>query len=210
MFLLLVKHFLYLLDLCLHPFPKFWFILQSLLFAGKTGQLMYNNESRTCSNTIAVVQPPSHVQLCDSTDCSTSGSPFLHYLLEFDQIHVHWVGDAISNHLIFCHALLLLLSIFPSIRVFSNELALHIRWYFSFRISPSMVIQGWFPLELTGLISFQSTELSGVFSSTTIWKHEFFGAQPSSWSNSHIHTWLLKNHSSNDTGLCNKSDISAF
>ena len=52
-------------------------------------------------------------------------------------------------------------------------------------------IQGWFPLELTSLISFLSKGLSRVFSSTTVWKHQFFGAQPSLWSNSHIHTWLL-------------------
>ena len=63
-----------------------------------------------------------------------------------------------SNHLIFCCALLLLPSIFLSIEVFSNELALHIRWLkcWSFSISPSNDIQGWFPLELTSLISLQS------------------------------------------------------
>ena len=55
-----------------------------------------------------------------------------------------------------------------------------------------MNIQGWFPLGLTGLISFLSKELSRVFSSTTVWKHQFFGAQPSLWSSSHIHTWLLE------------------
>ena len=55
-----------------------------------------------------------------------------------------------------------------------------------------MNIQDWFPLGLTSLFSFQSKGLSRVFSSTTIWKHQFFGAQPSLWSNSHIHTWLLK------------------
>ena len=54
-----------------------------------------------------------------------------------------------------------------------------------------MNIQGWFPLGLTGLISLLSKELSRVFSSTTIWKHQFFGAQPSLWSNSHFHAWLL-------------------
>ena len=63
----------------------------------------------------------------------------------------------LSNHLILCHPLLLLPSIFPSIRVFSSELALCIRWpgywNFSFSISPSVNIQGWFPLGLTGLIS---------------------------------------------------------
>ena len=50
-------------------------------------------------------------------------------------------------------------------------------------------IQGWFPLGFTGLISLQSKGLSRVFSSTTIQKHQFFGTQPSLWSNSHIHTW---------------------
>ena len=54
-----------------------------------------------------------------------------------------------------------------------------------------MNIQGWFPLGRIGLISLQSKGLSKVFSSTTIWKHQFFGTQPSLWSNSHIHTWLL-------------------
>ena len=53
-------------------------------------------------------------------------------------------------------------------------------------------IQGWFPLGLIGLTSLKSKGLSRVFSSTTVWKHEFFGAQPSLWSNSHIHTWLLE------------------
>ena len=55
-----------------------------------------------------------------------------------------------------------------------------------------MNIQGWFPLGLTGLISLQSKGLSKVFSSTTVEKHQFFSAQPSLWSNSHIHTWLLE------------------
>ena len=68
----------------------------------------------------------------------------------------------LSNHLILCLSLLLLLSIFHGIRVFSNVLALCIRWpkywSFSYSISPSMNIQGWFPLELTGLISLRSSE----------------------------------------------------
>ena len=53
-----------------------------------------------------------------------------------------------------------------------------------------MNMQAWFPLGLTGLISLLSRGLSRVFSSTTVWKHQFFGAQPSLWFNSHIHTWL--------------------
>ena len=52
-------------------------------------------------------------------------------------------------------------------------------------------IQGWFPLGLTGLITLLSKGLSKVFSITTVGKHQFFGAQPSLWSSSHIHTWLL-------------------
>ena len=55
-----------------------------------------------------------------------------------------------------------------------------------------MNIQDWLPLELTDLISLQSKGLSRVFSNTTVQKHQFFGTQPSLWSNSHIHTWLLE------------------
>ena len=55
-----------------------------------------------------------------------------------------------------------------------------------------MNIQGWFPLKLTGLISLLSKGLCRVFSSTTVPKHQFFGTQPSLWSNSHNHTWLLE------------------
>ena len=55
-----------------------------------------------------------------------------------------------------------------------------------------MNIKDWFPLGLTGLISLQSKGLSRVFSSVTIQKHQFFGTQPSLWSNSHIRTWLLE------------------
>ena len=97
-----------------------------------------------------------------------------------------------SNHFILCHPLLLLPSIFPSIRVFSNGSVLQIRWVkhwsFSFNISPSNEYSGRFPLGLTGLISLQSKGLSRVFSNTTVQKHQFFGAQFSLWSNSHIHT----------------------
>ena len=75
---------------------------------------------------------------------------------------------------------------------------------------PQMNIQGWFPLELSSLISLQSKGLSRVFSNTTVQKHQFFGAQPSLWSNSHIHTWLLENHSFDYLDLCRQSNASAF
>ena len=101
-----------------------------------------------------------------------------------------------SNHLILCHPLLLLPSIFPRIRVFSNESVLCIRWpnigASSSTSVLSMNIQDWFPLGLTGSISLLSKGHSRVFSNTTVQKHQFFGAQPSLWSYSHIHTWLLE------------------
>ena len=92
---------------------------------------------------------------------------------------------------------LLLPSIFPSIRVFSNESALCIRWAkywsFSFSISPSSEYSGLISFRiLTGLIFLLSKGLSRVFSNTTAWKHQFFSTQPSLWSNSHIQTWLLE------------------
>ena len=97
-----------------------------------------------------------------------------------------------SNHLILCRPLLLLPSILPSIRVFSNELALHTRWpkywSLSFRSVFPMNIQGLFPLGLTGLISLLSKGFSRVFSNTTVQKHQFFGTRLSLWSNSYIHT----------------------
>ena len=100
-----------------------------------------------------------------------------------------------SNHLILCCPLHFLLSIFLSIRVFSSESTLRIRWpkYWSFSISISLPMntQDWSPLGWTGWISLQSKGLSRVFSSTTVQKHQFFGAQLSSQSNSHIHTWPL-------------------
>ena len=99
-----------------------------------------------------------------------------------------------SNHLILRRPLLLLPSIFPSIRVFSNESVLRIRWqkYCSFSISPSNNIQSWFSLGLTGLISLQSKGLSTVLSNTALQKHQFFSSKFSLQSNSHIHTWLLE------------------
>ena len=71
--------------------------------------------------------PKSCPTLYDPMDCSMPGFPVLHYLLEFAQTHLHWVCDAI-NHLVLCHPLFLLPSIFPSIRVFSSELAFCLKW----------------------------------------------------------------------------------
>ena len=109
--------------------------------------------------------------LCDPMDCSTPGSPVLHSLLEFVQIHVHWVRNA--NYRILCRPLLLQPSFFPSIRVFLMSLLFasggqSIGASILASVLP-MSFQGWFPLELTGLISLQSKRLSRIFSNTTIW-----------------------------------------
>ena len=104
----------------------------------------FQNWTETCS----VAQ--SCLTLCNPMDCSTPGFPVLYHLLELAQTLFHWVGDAIhpSHPLSAPH--LLLPSIFPRDRVFSNELALHFRWsnYWSFSISPSN--------EYSGLISFRT------------------------------------------------------
>ena len=100
------------------------------------------------------------------------------------------------SHLILCHPLLLLPSIFLSIRVFSSELTIHFRWpkywSLSFSTSPSSEYSGWISFKLTGFISLRFKELSRVFSSTIVWNHQFFGAQPSLWSNFHICIWLME------------------
>ena len=136
-----------------------------------------------------------YLTLCNLMDSSMPGFPVLHYLPELAQTHVHWVCDAIQTS----HPLLsplLLPSIFPSISVFSNE-SLFASGGRSIGVSAlasvlPMIIQDWFPLQLTGLITLLSKGLSRVFSNTTIQKHHFFSAQPSLWSNFHICTWLLE------------------
>ena len=101
-----------------------------------------------------------------------------------------------SSHLILCRPLLLLPPIPPSIRVFSNESNIHIRWpeywSFSFSIIPSNEHPGLISFRMDWLDILAVQELSRVFSNTTVQKHQFFGAQLSSQSNSHIHTWPLE------------------
>ena len=118
--------------------------------------------------------------LCDPMNHSTPGPPVHHQLLEFTEpMSIDLVMP--SNHLILCCPLLLLPTIFSSIRIFSNESALCIRWpkYWSFSLASvlPMNIQGWFPLGWTGWISLQSKGLSRVFSNVTVQKHQFFSTQ---------------------------------
>ena len=101
-----------------------------------------------------------------------------------------------SNHLILCLPLFLLPSIFPSIRVFSNESVLHMRWpkywSFSFSISPSNEYSRLISFKIDWFDLFALQGLFSVFSSTIAQRHQFFGAQPFLLSSSHIPTWLLE------------------
>ena len=128
----------------------------------------------------------------DPVGCSLPGSSVLHYLLEFAQNHVHWVGDAIQPS----HPLLSPFSScpqsfpasgsFPMSQLFTTG-GQSIGASASAPVLP-MNIQDWFPL---GLISLLSRGLSRGFSSTVVWKHYFFSTQPSLWSLTSIHDYTL-------------------
>ena len=132
--------------------------------------------------------------LCNPMNRSTPGLPVHHQLRSLLKL-MSIESVMPSSHLILCHPLLILPPILPSIRVFSNESTLCMRWpsigVSASALVPPMNTQDWSPLEWTGWISLQSKGLSRVFSNTTVQKHQFLGAQLSSLSNSHIHTWLL-------------------
>ena len=134
--------------------------------------------------------------LCDPMDCNTPGCHVLHYLLEFAQVHVHWVGDAIQPSYPLPPTCPPALNLYHHQSLFQWVSSLHqmtkvIGVSASASVLP-MNIQGWFPLGLTGLVSLLSKGLSRVFTSTIIRKHQFFTCQYSLWSNSHIRTWLLE------------------
>ena len=140
-----------------------------------------------------VVQPLSHVRLfatlwtaaCKAS-LSITISQSLLKLMSIESV-------VLSNHLILCHPLLLLPSIFSNIPTFLMSQLF--QGGQSIRASASVLpmdIQDWFPFGLTSLISLLSKGLSRVFSSTTVWKHQFFSAQLSLWSNFYIRSWLLE------------------
>ena len=138
----------------------------------------------TSTGQFSSVQSLSRVPLLLPHGLQSSGFPVHHQLTELTKTHVHWVMDMCcdvqlmldmvmsSNHLTLCHPLLLLPSIFPSIRVFSNESVLYIRWS-NIGVSASvsifqMNIQDLFPLGWTDWISLLSKGLSRVFSNTIV------------------------------------------
>ena len=135
----------------------------------------------------------SCLTLCDPMGCSMRGFTVLHHLLELAQTQVHWCHPTVSSSVV------PFFSCLQSCPASGSFLMSQLFASGSQSIGASasasvllMNIQDWFPLGLTGLISLQSRGLSRVFSNTTVQKQQFFGFQPSLWSNSHIHTWLLK------------------
>ena len=150
--------------------------------------------------------------------CSTPGLPVHHQLSEFTQTHVHWVGDVIQSS----HPLLYPSpppSIFPSIRVFSSESVLHIRWpkcsSFSFNISPSNEYSGL--VSYDGLVGFLCSPRDSQESSPTPqFKSINSSALSFLYSPSILYCPLIsihdhwKNHSSDETDLCWQSNVSAF
>ena len=120
--------------------------------------------------------------LCDPRDCSMPGFPVLQHLLKYGQTHVHWVGNLIQpSHplsTLFPPALIL-----PSIKVFSNESALWVRWpkywSFSFNINPSNEYSQliYFRIDWFDVLAVQGTLKSLL--QNIVWKYRFFGAQPS-------------------------------
>ena len=131
------------------------------------------------------------IRLCDPMDCSMPGFPVNHQLQSLLKL-MSIESVMPSNSLILCHSLFLLPSIFPSIRVFSNESVIHIRWpkywSFSFSISPSNEYSGLtsFRIDYFDLLAVQGTLKSFLQHHSS--KASFIGAQLSLWSNSRIHT----------------------
>ena len=169
----------------------------------------------TYQGRVVVVQSLSHVWLCSPMDCSMPGFPLIHHLPHLAQIQVHWVSDAIQP------SLPLLSPSPPAFSLSQNQESFLMSVFFasvgqSTEASASasvlpMNIQDWFPLGWTALISWQSKGFSRVFSNTTVQKHQFFTAQPSLWSNSHIHIHdYWKSHSFDEVDICQKCNVSAF
>ena len=140
------------------------------------------------------VQPLSHVRLFETpwTAARQSSLSITNSLSLLKLMSIQSVMP--SNHPILCRPLLLPPSIFPSIRLFSNESVLHIRWpkywSFSFSISPSSECSGLiaFRMDWFNLLAIHRTLKSLLQHQNTVQKHQFFGAQPFLWSHSHTHT----------------------
>ena len=212
------------LKLSLFLWPS-WGNLNLLDFSG-TGKncqwaspLVYRGDQTLCPEDQPEWHCPGDIEgfscltLCDPMDCSMPGFPVLHCLLEFPQTHIHWVIDAIQpSHPLL--PLLLLPSISPSIRVFSNKSALCIRWLkywsFSFSISSSNEYSGLisFRIDKFDILAIQKTLkrlLQHSLKAIVLWCSAFFIVQLS-----HPHMTAGKNHSFDYSDLCEQSDVCFF
>ena len=184
------------------------------MYIPKVEWLKRNIGDFTFENICCCSVTKSCLKLCDPMDCSSPGFPVLRYLLEFTTIHVHWVGDAVQpSHpllpsFLFAFDLSQHQGLFQSVGSFTSG-GQSTRASVSASVLP-MNIQCWFPLELSGLIFLLPKGLSRVFSSTTIWKHQFFGTQPFYGPTlTSIHDYW-KNHSFDYMDLRWQSNVSAF
>ena len=182
----------------MYSFPKIVIICSFLSFHFKSTHkvltmILHLRFNSSVSRFSSVQFSQSCPTLCDPMNCSTPGLPVHHQLPEFTQTHVHRVGDAIQPP----HPLS---SPFPPAPNPSQHQSLF-QWVHLFTWGGQSTgvsalasflpkkSQDWFLSEWTGWISLQSNWFSRVFSNTTVQRNQFFGAQPYSQSNSHIHTW---------------------
>ena len=167
---------------------------------GKTAFTTAKQQNKTETQTvrylrISSVQSLSRVRLCDPMKCSTPGLPVHHQLPEFTQTYVHQVSDAIQPSNLLSPPCPPAPNPSHHQRLF-NESTLRMRWpkywSFSFSIIPSKEHPGLISFRMDWLDLLTVQGLSRVFSNTTVEKHQFFGTQLSSHSNSHIHTLPLE------------------
>ena len=163
------------------------FIIEIQKYYNKVSFHTYQNQIRSVTHSCPT--------LCDPMNRSMRGLPVRHQLPEITQTHIHWVSDAIQPSHPLSSPSPLALNLFQHQSLFQwvnsawGGQNTGVSALASFLPKKS---QGWAPSEWTGWISLQTKGLSRVFSNATVQKHQFFGAQPSSQSNSHIHTWPLE------------------
>ena len=150
--------------------------------------------TRWLTHNLLLFSHPLCPSLCGPVNCTT---PLSSIMSQSSLRFVSVVSVMLTNRPILSHLLLLYLQSFPASSGSFPVSQLFTSggqsiWASTLASVLPVNIQGWFPLGWTGLISLQAKGLSKVISNTTVQKHQFFGAQPSLWSNSHIHTWLLE------------------
>ena len=161
---------------------KSWLRFPSLLYPTRDIKWFHNHNMASSDCYCCCSVAKSYLTFCDPNGMQHTRLPSLSFTVSWSLLKFMSIESVMpSNHLILCHPLLILPSVFPSIRAFSSELALCIRWpkyySFSFRISPSNEYSGLITFRIDWFDSLQSKGLSRVFSSTTVQKHQFFGIQ---------------------------------